>query len=339
MIAKPLRETSQPPTDLVRDLTPAYTTRRGAAYAGDSLDLLKAMPDGSVNLVVTSPPYALEFKKAYGNEAQDTYIPWFVPFAREVQRVLTDDGSFVVNVGGAWRKGHPVRSLYHFKLLIELVDTVGFHLAQEVFWHNPAKVPAPAEWVTVQRIRVKDSIEPCWWLSKTERPKANNRNVLTPYSPDMVRLIERGFTAKTRPSGHRATKSWATDQGGAIPGNVLNMGNNDSNGRWLSLLNAKGLTVHPARFPVQLPEWFIKLLTDPDDVVIDIFGGSMTTGWAAERLGRRWLGFELSPGYVAASRWRFYGPDDELLTDEELGAVEQVAVMDPAGKAAGTTAE
>ena len=307
-------------TGLLPLWAPAYRTRAGAAYTGDALELLSAMPDDSVNLVVTSPPYALEFKKEYGNEPQDRYVDWFLPFGREVLRVLRPDGSFVVNIGGAWRRGHPVRSLYHFELLLELVRSVGFFLAQEVYWYNPAKMPTPAEWVNVQRIRVKDSVEPCWWLSKTERPKAHNRGVLVPYSDDMLRLIEHGFRAKRRPSGHLAKETWARDQGGAIPGNVLIFGNNDSNGRYISLLTKRGLKVHPARFPVQLPEWFIRLLTDPGDVIVDIFAGSMTTGWAAERLNRAWLGFELSEEYVTASRLRFFDESGVLLDGGALGA-------------------
>jgi site-specific DNA-methyltransferase (cytosine-N4-specific) len=216
--------------------------------------------------------------------------------------------------------------------LIALVEDLGFHLAQEIYWHNPAKMPAPAQWTNVERIRVKDSVEPCWWLSKTERPKASNRNILVPYSEDMLRLIERGLRAKRRPSGHVAKATWASDRGGAIPGNVLTIGNTDSNGRYIALVTARGLAVHPARFPVQLPEWFIKFLTDPGDVVLDPFGGSMTTGWAAERLDRSWLGIDLSPQYVAASKLRFFDEGDRLLTDDELrgalGAAAQVGEGD-----------
>lgn len=317
-----------PPVIEIPGFVPAYTTRRGAAYPADSLEMLRAMPDDSVNLVITSPPYALEFKKEYGNESQADYVEWFLPFAREVRRVLRDDGSFVVNIGGAWKKGHPVRSLYHFRLLIALVDVVGFHLAQEVYWYNPAKMPTPAEWVNVQRIRVKDSVEPCWWLSKTERPKASNKNVLVPYSDDMIRLIERGFRATKRPSGHVVKATWQKDSGGAIPGNVLTLGNNDSNGRYLARVAEAGLKLHPARFPVHLPEWFIKLLTDPGDLVLDIFGGSMTTGWAAERQDRRWIGIDLVDDYVAASRLRFFGEDGALLLDEAADAGPLIPVID-----------
>lgn len=174
---------------------PYFTSRLGAAYLGDSLELLRSLPTASVNLVVTSPPYALHFKKEYGNETKEAYVNWFLPFAREILRVLTTDGSLVLNIGGSYNKGTPTRSLYHFRLLIALVDQVGFHLAQECFWHNPAKMPAPAEWVTVRRVRVKDSVEYVWWLSKSPHPKASNLNVLREYSEDMLRL-NRGVFAK-----------------------------------------------------------------------------------------------------------------------------------------------
>src|SRR5881397_2522045 len=147
---------------------PFFTTVLGAAYLGDSEQLLAKLPDSCLNLIFTSPPYALHFKKEYGNVHKDEYVEWFLGFARQFHRVLKEDGSFVLNIGGSYNEGTPTRSLYHFKLLIALVEEVGFHLAQECFWYNPAKMPMPAEWVTVRRIRVKDSVEYVWWLSKTE---------------------------------------------------------------------------------------------------------------------------------------------------------------------------
>jgi site-specific DNA-methyltransferase (cytosine-N4-specific) len=143
----------------------------------------------------------------------------------------------------------------------------------------------------------------------------------------MVRLIERGFRAKKRPSGHLAKDTFQRDHGGAIPGNVLTLGNNDSNGRYIALLTERGIKVHPARFPVQLPEWFIRFLTDPDDLVVDIFGGSMTTGWAAERTGRQWIGMELEPEYVSASKFRFFDDDGLLLPDESTTATPLMPVV------------
>jgi len=297
--------------------SPYYATERGEAYLGDSRSLLASLPDASVDLIVTSPPYALEFKKEYGNVSKEAYVSWFLGFAREALRVLKDTGSFVVNIGGSWEPKQPTRSLYHLRLLLALVDDLGFHLAQEFYWLNPAKMPVPAEWVTVRRIRVKDSVEHCWWLSKTPWPKADNRRVLVPYSADMERLIKKGYRAKERPSGHVITEKWGKDQGGAIPGNALIFGNNDSNGDYIRRCQQAGFKPHPARFPPNLPDFFIQLLTEPEDLVVDIFAGSNTTGMVAERLGRRWIAFEMREDYLQASRFRFGAPP--LPEEAEVG--------------------
>jgi len=299
--------------------TPCYQTKYGAAYAGDSLELLRLLPDASINVVVTSPPYALHFKKSYGNVSKDDYVAWFKPFAAEILRVLTEDGSFVLNIGGSWNPGSPTRSLYHYKLLIALVEEVGFHLAQECYWYNPAKMPVPAEWVTVRRVRIKDSVEHVWWLSKSKHPKASNLHVLNPYSADMLRLNNRGVKETVRPSGHVINKSWEKLEGkGSIPGNVieekipsqlpddlLKFGNNSANDPYTLRCKEAGVPIHPARFPEKLPEFFIRMLTNPDDLVLDVFAGSNTTGAVAEREGRRWLSFESDLNYVAASAFRF----------------------------------
>lgn len=283
----------------------SYTTPLGAAYVADSRKLLAALPDDSVDLVLTSPPYALHFKKEYGNVEKRDYVEWFLPFSRDIYRALKPDGSFILNIGGSFNPGTPTRSLYHFKLLVALVEEVGFHLAQECFWYNPAKLPAPAEWVTVRRQRVKDSVEYVWWLSKTPWPRADNRNVLVPYSPDMERLIKRGYRAKVRPSGHNITHKFQVDRGGAIPANLIERGNNESNSGYIAACRAAGLKIHPARFPAALPEFFIKLCTLPGQLVVDPFAGSNTTGYVAENMGRQWIASELSAEYVHASALRF----------------------------------
>ena len=305
------------PRRLMPCVEPFYETSTGAAYLGDSRELLKSLPDGSVNLAFTSPPYALHFKKEYGNVSKADYVAWFLTFAREIRRVLTDDGSFVLNIGGSWNPGEPTRSLYHFKLMIALVEDLGFHLAQECYWYNPAKMPVPAEWVTVRRVRIKDSVEHVWWLSKTPFPKADNRNVLRPYSADMLRLAKRGVKATVRPSGHHITSSFdKIESGGSIPSNVLEdqvanemliAGNNSANDPYTMRCKEAGIKIHPARFPAALPEFFVKLLTHEGDLVVDPFAGSNTAGAVAERLGRRWIGMELLEEYLEASKFRFGG--------------------------------
>lgn len=283
---------------------PLYKTTYGSAFVADALAFLPTVGDASVNLIMTSPPYALHFKKEYGNACQSQYVQWFLPFAREFHRVLTDDGSLVIDIGGAWMPGQPTRSLYHFELLVALCREIGFYLAQEFYWYNPAKLPSPAEWVTVRKVRVKDAVECVWWLSKTPHPKADNRRVLNEYSDDMKRLVKRGYRAKVRPSGHVITSKF-TDRGGSIPPNLFISGNNDSNGHYLRQCKKRNIKPHPARFPIQLPTFFVRFLTDPDDLVLDPFAGSNTTGEASEREARRWVAVEREPSYLEASRFRF----------------------------------
>lgn len=300
-------ETSTAVNDLLPSARPVYRTGLGAAYLGDAGDLLSGLPERSVHLVLTSPPYALHFKKEYGNVDKRDYVDWFRPFGQQIYRALTDDGSFVLNIGGSYNPGSPTRSLYHFKVLLMLCEEVGFRLAQECFWYNPAKLPSPAEWVNVRRQRIKDSVEYVWWLSKGDWPKADNSKVLVNYSEDMVRLLRRGYRAKKRPSGHVITAKFLGDRGGSIPSNLIERGNNESNSDYIRACLAAGFKPHPARFPRALPEFFIKLLTDPLDLVLDPFCGSNMTGAVAEELGRRWLGFEIREPYLEASRVRFDG--------------------------------
>jgi site-specific DNA-methyltransferase (cytosine-N4-specific) len=290
----------------------AYFTAKGAAYIGDSRDLLAQVPDDTVNLIFTSPPFALQRQKAYGNLDQHEYIDWFLDFARRARDKLTADGSFAVDFGGAYQKGVPARSLYNFRVLLRLVDELGFFLAEDFYWFNPSKLPSPIEWVNKRKLRAKDSVNTLWWLSKTEWPKADITKVLAPYSSRMRKLFEdpdKFYIPKLRPSGHDIGKGFAKDNGGAIPSNLLQIPNTESNGQYLSGCKAIGLQGHPARFPAKLPEFFIRMLTEPGDLVLDIFSGSNTTGQVADAEDRRWLAFEIVPEYVAASSFRFMDKD------------------------------
>jgi site-specific DNA-methyltransferase (cytosine-N4-specific) len=303
------------------DISPSYRTPKGAAYCADSLQLLREIPDDSVNLVMTSPPFALLRQKEYGNKSQDDYVDWLAEFAEEVLRVLTEDGSFVLDLGGAYQRGMPSRSLYNFKVLIKFVEVVGFHLAEDFYWFNPSKLPSPIEWVNKRKIRTKDAVNTIWWFSKTAYPKADVRKVLAPYSDRMKKLIEdpeKFYKAKKRPSGHDIGKTFGKDNGGAIPPNLLQISNSESNGQYLRGCKTVDAKVHPARFPAKLPEFFIKFLTEPDDLVVDIFGGSNTTGQVAEELDRQWISIDESVEYVAASVFRFI---DETFADDELKAL------------------
>jgi DNA modification methylase len=299
--------------------TPLYTTQWGEAHVGDSLDLLPLLPAESIDLVVTSPPFALQRKKEYGNETEDAHVDWLLRFAEPIKRVLKPTGSFVLDLGGAYQSGRPVRSLYNFRVMLRLCDEHGFHLAEEFFWHNPAKLPSPIEWVNKRKIRAKDSVNTVWWLSKTEKPKADVRRVLVPYSERMQKLLQdaaRFYRPKKRPSGHDISANFATDNGGAIPSNLLQIPNTESNSSYMRHCATVGVKSHPARFPEKLPSFFIEFLTEPGDIVLDIFAGSNTTGSAAEKLGRRWMAFEKDRNYSAASAFRFIDdlPNAEIAT-------------------------
>lgn len=282
-----------------------FEGKTGRIFHGDSFHLISNLRSSSVDLFVTSPPFGLVREKEYGNVQADNYLDWFRPFATEMHRVLKDSGSLVIDIGGAWNKGLPTRHLYHFKLLIMLCEEFGFHLAQDFYWYNPAKLPTPAEWVTVRRVRVKDAINKVWWLSKTPWPKASNKRVLQPYSDGMKDLLKNGYKPNLRPSGHDISAKFGTDNGAAIPPNLIAVANTESNSSYLRYCRDNELKVHPARFPVELPEFFIRMLTDEDDLVIDPFAGSCVTGEISERLKRRWICAELRKDYIEGAVGRF----------------------------------
>jgi DNA modification methylase len=321
---------------------PLYRTKRGTAYVGDSLDGMRTeLDDESVSLFFTSPPFALSRAKEYGNKPESEYIKWFRRFAEVMWDKLAPDGSLVVDLGGAWRKGSPTRSLYQFHLLIELCEQLGdknFFLAQEFYWYNPSKMPLPAQWVNVERCRVKDSVNVIWWLSKSEKPKANNAAVLRPYSRDMEQLLERqSYNGGVRPNGTRVNPhTWKRRHKGAIPPNVLELpfvppaaevelednflriGGSESASRYHRAYKAlesrygdnpaslrARARKHPARFPIQLPTFFVNFLTEPGDLVVDAFAGSNVTGQAAEQQDRQWVAFELHQYYLELSIARF----------------------------------
>ena len=283
----------------------SYETKFGSIYHADSLRYMSTLNSGKVNLIMTSPPFGLVRKKDYGNADAHEYLNWFRPFAEQFRRILKNNGSLVIDIGGSWVPGQPTRSLYHYELMIMLCREYGFHLAQEFFWWNPSKLPAPAEWVNIRRIRVKDAVNCIWWLSKTPWPKASNRRILVPYSDSMKSLLKNGYKAKLRPSGHDISDKFSKDNGASIPPNLIAIANTESNSPYLMKCKKNGIKAHPARFPVDLPEYFIRMLSDKGDFILDPFGGSCVTGEAAEKLERKWVCVELEKDYIDGGKLRF----------------------------------
>jgi site-specific DNA-methyltransferase (cytosine-N4-specific) len=304
------------------DLQLAYTTGLGTMYEG-TVEAFLASPFGralrnDVQLVFTSPPFPLNRKKRYGNKIGDDYLDWLESLAEPLGDMLTEDGSLVVELGNAWEPGEPVMSTLALKALLKLLESGGFHLCQQFVVHNPARLPSPAQWVNVERIRVKDAYTNVWWMSRTTRPKADNRRVLSDYSPAMRKLLERGnYNAGERPSQHNIGQtSFLTDHGGAIPPNVLTISNTRSTDEYRRYCKEHDLKIHPARMPPELAEFFIRFLTDEGDVVFDPFGGSNTTGATAEALNRLWFAVEPDRAYIESSRGRFPSVEDTGSTTE-----------------------
>lgn len=304
-------------------ITEAYNTAHGRMFHGRIEDAFTSPVfeeiKGTVNLILTSPPFPLVRKKRYGNETGEAYVEWIESLAKPMAEMLTDDGSIVIEIGNAWEPGVPVMSTLPLEALLAFKRAAKLHLCQHVICHNPARLPSPAAWVNLKRVRLKDSFTHVWWLSKTPNPKADNRKVLNPYSTDMKRLLKtQKYNAGLRPSGHLISeKGFLTDHGGSISANVLELENQlgpesllkFSGTSWdagyRDYCKAAGLVAHPARMQASLSTFFIQFLTDESDLVIDPFAGSNTTGSVAEILNRNWLGVEASLDYIDGSRGRF----------------------------------
>ncbi len=289
----------------------AYRTRLGRAYQGSAESYLRSAATrrllGKVQLILTSPPFPLNRAKRYGNARAEDYEEWLRKFARLFKQLLRRNGSVVIELGNAWQPGRPVMSTLAIRSLLAFQEEGGFNLCQQFIYFNPARLPTPAQWVNVERIRVKDAYTNLWWMSPSTRPKADNRNVLREYSSAMKHLLtSRSYNSGTRPSEHRIGRfSFLRDNGGAIPPNVLVYPNTKSSTSYQEYCRRKRLGLHPARMPVEVAEFFINFLTDPRDLVFDPFAGSNTTGYAAAKLGRRWISVELDKDYVRGSRGWF----------------------------------
>ena len=313
------RDRHTPTTSVVRSMAATQRSEpRPVGYATDLGELLLTSIEdaldghlddvvGKVDLIFTSPPFPLNRKKRYGNRQGDEYLEWLVSLAKPLGELLSPTGSIVLEVGNAWEPGRPTMSTLPLRSLLGFLEAGDLELCQQFICHNPARLPTPAQWVTIERIRVKDSYTHVWWMSKTERPKASNWPVLVDYSKSMKKLMERGsYNSGVRPAGHSISdESFLHNNGGAIPPNVLTFANTRSNDLYRQFCREEGLPIHPARMQPELAEFFIKMLTDEEDLVLDPFAGSNTTGAVAERLGRRWIAVEPNREYAEGSLGRF----------------------------------
>lgn len=308
-----------------------HETDKGKFLLGDTVHLLQsksmAQYKGKVNLILTSPPFPLNKKKKYGNLQGEEYLTWFKSLAPLFSEYLSEKGSIVIEIGNAWEHKRPIQSLLHLEALLAFTKhpKAGLSLCQEVICYNPARLPSPAQWVTVDRIRLIDSYTHVWWLSKNDFPAANNSKVLRPYSKSMKRLLARQkYNPGKRPSEHKVSeRGFLKDNGGSImpnfiqleafenqedhrlPQNILSFSNTSSNDSFSKACRTRGITPHPARMSARMVAFFLEFLTEPGDLVLDPFAGSNTTGFVAESLNRNWIGIEAKGEYAEQARLRF----------------------------------
>lgn len=288
-----------------------YYTQNGICINEDCENVIDKylLPNykGQIRLIFTSPPFPLNRAKKYGNKIGQEYLDWRCDIGNALKPLLTDDGSITIEIGNAWNPGEPTYSTLPLETLLAFKNRCDLYLCQEFIYYNPARLPTPIEWVNKKRVRVKDSFTQIWWLSKTPHPYANNRNVIEPYSKQIKKLIASGkYNSGMRPSEHTISDSaFSVDNGGAIPSNVIIAANTTSNDVYMKKCKEKGLDIHPARMAPAIPEFFINFLTQENDIVLDCFAGSNTTGAAAERLSRRWISIEMDRTYYDGSKYRF----------------------------------
>ena len=301
----------------------------GEYLVGDVEAVLSSEPlkavRGSVNLILTSPPFPLNHKKSYGNLSGDEYLEWIARLAPRFSELLAPDGSIVIEIGNSWEPQRPVQSLLHLKALMAFVEAkdAELRLCQQFICYNPSRLPSPAQWVTVERARVTDSFTHVWWMARTDKPKADNTKVLRPYGKDMRKLLRtKKYNGGHRPSEHYINpKSFFKDNGGSIAHNffemepldatrevrlpnVFSFSNNASNDHYSIGCQQAGIQPHPARMPPGLATFFIEFLTAPGDLVLDPFAGSNTTGAIAASLGRKWIAIDAEAKYAEHSAIR-----------------------------------
>ena len=253
----------------------------------DCLEYMRTLPDSCIDLVMTSPPYAMQRKNTYGGIPEDQFPDWFAEIGKEIQRILKPTGSFVLNIKEHCKDGQ--RSTYVLKTVLKLSEILLWN--DTYIWYKPNPFP------TSNDRRLKDGFEYCYLFTKTKDYKFNIKNVLK------ASAIKPGTIRKKRTlrEDHLGFKHQFVDVGFSRPSNVLEIA-----------LGANTNQVHPAMFPEKLPEFFIKLLTDPQDVVYDPFAGSGTTLMVAKRLSRHYLGTEIVKEYTDLAETRINSVPDKI---------------------------
>lgn len=273
----------------------AFSTDLGLAIWARNEDVFPHLGE-PIALCVTSPPYPLRRPRAYGNPDSAEYTDFITQALEPVVRSLLPGGSIVLNLSnGIFEPGLPSRSLYLERLTLALHERLGLHLMDRIPWVNRSKPPGPTMWACIRRVQLTEAYEPVLWFTNDPmRVRADNRRVLQAHTERHAQLIAAGGERRTAAYGDGAYRLAPGDFGaptaGRIPRNVIERGHQCADTRaYRRYAKEQGLPIHGAMFPTDLPAFFIQLLTEPDELVVDLFGGTARSGLASERLGRRWL--------------------------------------------------
>lgn len=270
-------------------------------YHQDCLEFLKNQKSNSIDLIVTSPPYADKRKKTYGGIPASQYVDWFLPISKELKRVLKPKGSFVLNIKEKAVKGE--RATYVLELILEMKKQ-GWFWIEEYVWHK--KNSFPGKWPN----RFRDSWERCLHFTKNKNFKMYQEAVMVPMGQWAEKRIKNPskndherHDSQVKSGLSRNVSNWAKREM-AYPSNVLHLATECSN------------VNHSAAFPVSLPSWFIKLFTKEGDIVFDPFMGSGTTAIAAISLNRKFLGTEKEEQYYKTALNRIKEIGKEVQKEE-----------------------
>lgn len=265
---------------------------------GDSAEVLKTLPDNSIDLIVTSPPYADQRKSTYGGISPNKYVEWFLPISEQLLRVLKPSGTFVLNIKEKVVDGE--RSTYVMELILAMRKQ-GWLWTEEFIWHK--KNSYPGKWPN----RFRDAWERLLQFNKSKKFAMYQEEVMVPMGDwAKSRLKNLSDTDKRRDnskvgSGFGKNISNWIDREKAYPTNVLHLATECNNKK------------HSAAFPEELPEWFIKLFTKEGDMVLDPFAGSGTTLFVAERMGRSAIGIEIMEDYYKMIKNQLEEPYQAML--------------------------
>lgn len=301
----------------------AFSTKLGIGIWGDARKIFEKSTE-PIHLMLSSPPYPLQAPRAYGNVKEAEYVDWICYMIEPIVRNLLEGGSVVLNISNDISlKKSPAKSLYKERLVIALQDRLGLYKMDEIPWINTSKIPTNA-YATQKKILMLPAWEPIlWFCNNPAMVRASTTKILRPHSQEHLDYVKNGGSKKEYINGdgkyHIKQGAFSKETKGSLPKNIFTRGHRSAEtNRYHKICNELNIAKHAAMFPFEIPEYFIKFLTDEGDLVVDPFSGSFTTPLAADKLNRRWIGSDLIWEYLRGGGERF---DNGIFNEEFLKMV------------------